>query len=263
MRRAFSPKWVQKEDGSTPLGINMGADFCAEHEWGIKELQRMFGMVTDDPTILGVERRIIRKLPEENIYFIDNKGVTILAVAHYYEPQTDIKKLKERWGEAKPYKLSKDEKVPLGVAWDERSFCIWATEEADRENLRHIQQALMSLDLLIGFGITNNPFENPGLTLVIASAMSEAARLDLFEKDFDHVTMRKKAEDTGIYKLLKDAGKTYYALSPRWKDDTIKGEIVWWLNPMEQQTYNYGWFGLDDLKAWAANEGPIIMKKKG
>ncbi|MFA6407274.1 MAG: hypothetical protein WCV80_01030, partial [Candidatus Paceibacterota bacterium] len=60
---------------------------------------------------------------------------------------------------------------------------------------------------------------------------------------------------------LKKAGIGYFALSPRWKDETKK-EIVFWLNPREQRENNYGWFSAADLKLWIKGKGPIPKKPK-
>ena len=79
--------------------------------------------------------------------------------------------------------------------------------------------------------------------------------------DEDYFRLITVASETGIYKILKDAGKRFFALSPKWKDDN-KEEVVFWLNPIEQHIYNYGWFTVEDLKLWAKNEGPVMMEKR-
>ncbi len=262
MRRSFKPKWLIADDGSL-YGINIGADFCAEHEWGIKELNSMLGIESNNPKVFGVDKRSVRELPEKAVHFIDIKGKTgktILAVVRFYRDDMTTKEIIERLSEAKPYKSLRDEKVPLGTAWDESSFCIWAEEELDREHLRKLHKSLMDKDLLIGFGITKNPFENPGLTICILSMFDEEVKKNMYDKDYDNFVMRETADKTGIKKVLEKAGKRYFALSPKWKDDQKK-EIIFWLNPMEQHIHNHGWYGVEDLKLWAKNEGQVMIKK--
>lgn len=68
------------------------------------------------------------------------------------------------------------------------------------------------------------------------------------------------AKKTKIKKILDRAGKKYFALSPRWKDENKK-EVIFWLNPYYQDIDNFGWFTVDDLKDWAKGKGKIPMKK--
>ena len=63
-----------------------------------------------------------------------------------------------------------------------------------------------------------------------------------------------------LEKILEKAKCRYYALSLRWKDDDKK-EVIFWLNPMEQDKNNFGWFTVEDLKDWAKGKGKIPMKK--
>lgn len=43
----------------------------------------------------------------------------------------------------------------------------------------------------------------------------------------------------------------------RWQ--WMDGEIRFWLNPMDQESYRSGWFSIDDLIAWVHNYGPICI----
>lgn len=54
---------------------------------------------------------------------------------------------------------------------------------------------------------------------------------------------------------LQDQGKEWRSLE-RWQ--WIDGEIRFWLNPVRQDRYQSGWFSIDDLIAWARDEGPIV-----
>ena len=79
----------------------------------------------------------------------------------------------------------------------------------------------------------------------------------VMEEDIDYQKLQKVAfKKTKIEKILKKAGKDYYALVPRW-DNEEKTEVKYWLNPRDQENVNYGWFSLEDLKLWAKNKGPI------
>ncbi len=43
----------------------------------------------------------------------------------------------------------------------------------------------------------------------------------------------------------------------RWQ--WMDGEIKFWLNPVDQESYRAGWYSIDDLIAWVYNEGPIVI----
>jgi hypothetical protein len=54
---------------------------------------------------------------------------------------------------------------------------------------------------------------------------------------------------------LTDQGKEWYSLD-RWQ--WIDGAIRFWLNPRDQDSFKSGWFTIDELIAWAHNDGPVI-----
>ena len=47
------------------VGFNLGADFCAEHEWGIKGIVREFGV---DGNKVGIDGRMVTVVPKSLIY---------------------------------------------------------------------------------------------------------------------------------------------------------------------------------------------------
>ncbi|MCS6939269.1 MAG: hypothetical protein RMJ55_16205 [Roseiflexaceae bacterium] len=46
----------------------------------------------------------------------------------------------------------------------------------------------------------------------------------------------------------------------RWQ--WMDGEIKFWLNPVDQESYRAGWYSIDDLIAWVYNEGPIVIHRE-
>jgi hypothetical protein len=55
---------------------------------------------------------------------------------------------------------------------------------------------------------------------------------------------------------LQDQHKEWRSLE-RWQ--WMDGEIRFWLNPSDQENYRSGWFSIDDLIAWAHNQGPVVI----
>lgn len=63
MKGTYNSKWFTDEKEEIIYGINLGADFTAEHEFGIKGIFDVFGVTFEDH-IYGVDKRKIRHIPE-------------------------------------------------------------------------------------------------------------------------------------------------------------------------------------------------------
>ena len=145
-------------------------------------------------------------------------------------------------------------------SWAESGFIIHAIGPENKRLLSEIATAYENMDLAIGLG-GMTVFGGGGLNLVIASRMPQPSLDRLYEMDLSSKNLADAFAATGIEKTLREAGKRYFALSPRWANEE-ETEIHFWLNPQDQQNVNYGWFTLDNLKAWANNTGPILKSWK-
>lgn len=243
---------VMKINGRV-VGFNLGADFCAEHEWGIKGIKRKFGINEDK---LGIDSRMINVVPNSLIY----KDITyekmrchLLVLVPYYYDDDDlcINKEKLRSWELFSYGL---ERVGIVTAWDEKSFAILVTDKY-KDELKDLYEAFINLDVAVDIAPSES-FKNGGLKFYIKSRLPEETIQSIKNVDLDYIALQKAAEKTGIKKILEKAGKKYFALSPRWKDDNKK-EVIFWLNPYYQNINNCGWFTVDDLKEWIDGKGKI------
>jgi len=264
MRRAYdSELWI--ENGEV-IGINLGADFTSEHEWGIKGIKQSFGVESESKE-LGIEARMISNCPD-NLLFVE--GITIkkkkyfglICLSRYgYEYYIKEKKISIldiiKQSELTPY--DKD----INCAWDENTFGILVEAKFENE-IKQIYEAFKKKDIVIGIG-SSHAFMNGGLKFAIVSKLPKEVVENIYNTDLDAINLKIAAEATGIYEILDKAGKGKYkgwmALSPRWKDDEKK-EVIFWLNPEQQQIHNYGWFTVEELKEWAEDKGVIMMDKK-
>lgn len=268
MRRSYRPEWLM--DGETFLGVGLGSDACAEHEWGTKVLRAHFGL---DESLDGLPRRTITLLPRglELIEFKTEansrmKRKALKALAIFYKEPSDYGEkplftLKE--GELRYYGEDK-----MSAAWDEKSFGLVAYTEEDQKKLKLLWEAFQRKD--VAFWPNVGVFHSgTGLTFAIPSLVPQKHKAEMLEGDLDHKRLKAKSEATGIDSLLTKAGKRWFALSPKWSKelkDVGRGEIktehevLYWLNPMEQDRYNSGWFTVEDLLLWAKNEGPVIKR---
>lgn len=257
-------QWLNNDKGEL-LGIALGYDFASEHEWGIEQLKRAFG-VKDSQFYMGVEDRQITIVPEQ-LQLIEFKhkhgyertakkeNTAILA----YTPHTPWKEgmtQSEFTKELAMRQIHFWSNNNLSTAWCEQDFGIMVRGEDNISKLKELFEAFKRKDIAIAPGKNRGFLRSHGLTFIILSKLEKEVFEAVLEADKDYKALQKAAEATGIHKRLDAAKRRYYACSPRWKDET-KTEVVFWLNPQEQNQNNYGWFTVQDLDDWIEGKGKI------
>ena len=240
-RRSFNSKWLKNSQDEI-CALDLGADYCAEHEQGIDRLLQDLGLETNN--FQGIDSRIIKELDLSKLNFITTKSKASL----YFNKSIQ--------------KYTRKNPESLVCEWDSRGFLIKTTTPEDCANLKLLHKAFLAKDLAIWIGGAG-VFQNGGLILAIPSKVDEINKKTMLEADLDKAKLTKAAGDTGIYDILKSAGKSYLALSPAWKkdDQVSKYEVVFWLNPWNSDSSNYGWFTVEDLISWSQNQGVIVKNK--
>lgn len=247
MKRGIKPDFIM--DGEIFIGINLSADFCAEHECGISGIKSVLGIPVDNtlPENHGIEGRTITKFSPTSFFFEKGKTHTCLTFERHFD-------VPRGW---KNRELDSTPKV-IASTWSGDDFGI-VVENTYAGRLEELFEAFKRLDVAIGLG-PSGPFQNGGLSLIITSRFPKETNEALKAADEDHRQLLLAAKATGIKEELDRAGKKYYALSPRWKDDTKK-EVKFWLNPHEQRENESGWYSVADLRLWIKGKGPISKKK--
>jgi hypothetical protein len=147
----------------------------------------------------------------------------------------------------------------IACAWDEESFGVFATTSKEKGLLREIFMAFQAGDGAIFLG-GGGLWKNSGLCLVIASRIPQYFLDGWYKADKEYYDMDQVVEETGIRQLLKEKVKKYFSLSrPHYRKED--GKLTFWLNPMDQQDNNYGYFTIDDLREWADGKGKIPIAK--
>ena len=67
MRRAVNDYYFIIDEDEF-IGVSLGYDFTSEHEWGIKDMKRIFGTPESSKKNLGIKSRTITKCPKELVY---------------------------------------------------------------------------------------------------------------------------------------------------------------------------------------------------
>lgn len=147
MRRARDNEIIIKNN--KVVGINLGADFTSEHEWGINDIKRTFGI---DSKKIGIDGRSINKVPE-TLYCqeikIKNKKYYVLALLRYalgswYCP--DRTELNEK--DMQNFELYPNDKG-ISTAWDEGSFGI-LVDEKNKNVVDDLYKAFQEKDIVVG-----------------------------------------------------------------------------------------------------------------
>lgn len=284
MRTSASTSLILSDKPEVPCGIMLEHNYCAEHEWGVADLRKHMGGLSDTQV---AEKRIcdfsrIRVKPtDKSVIWYEEKGLVILGcddgirwMGDRQWTEKDFKRyglkegdpIEKAWAGVKdliPRKMTKRDladKFPprqTHSAWDQGSFGIGSREPDVMAFLRDLKDALLKGGAVLHISGTNNPFKPvSGLVLAIESRVPQEQK-DAFEVGYqDRYKLEDAAKKTGIEAKLTKAGKQWFALTPKWATEA-KDSVMFWLNPTEQRKNKSGWFTVEDLSAWIEGKGPI------
>jgi len=275
MRRGCNGGWLgenkEKPHEGSFMGVNLGADFTAEHEFGIKQLNECLGI--QDRIVMGMDRYRVGKVAEGVITLMEEKNETALVIE---QPSTWRKRDKINDVSRELTFSYYDDSLDFATAWDEGSLGIRVKGENNIKKLKRIHEALLNGDAAVWLG-GGHVFDNAGLVIGIISLIPQAMKDTMKAAHEDHAKLRAASEKCGIKQRIDainedfrkknphcyDTPLGYFALSPSWKTNSkSKHPVVYWLNPRQQDKVNYGWFTVEQLEQWIEGEGPIPMKER-
>lgn len=264
-------------NGPQIAGVALGADYCAEHEWGF-QWKSDFGIndnITRDN--IGIPARTMTRcdmVVRSEYVSLDRKNkkkknlVLLVQPQNYSKYNTDFQdyvsyifgSLEIKVAPKGEYRGVPYEDLPLApirTAWDwDAGFAILAQTEEGEMAIRVIEDAIKAKTLAIGYGINLNPFSPTTLNLIDTRLLPSSAVVETEARDLDKILLKETAEKTGIAERLAAAGKRYYALSPAWFPEN-DAKVKFWLNPVDQKSNNYGWYTVEELDQWIDGRGPI------
>lgn len=291
MRGTTNDQIIHRDADENFIGVGLGSDFCAEHEWGTRGIKSKFGIpaARQGQPRFGQEIPFVDDLPLGIAKFIITQGQVFpfectKKVVDYTPRPKDGKvtnrtehKLKlygltscpvtaHSLGDPKKrdwylnecniyYRENPDKRVY--AAWDESNFMFMIESKKDRDE---ILKAFERKDIAIFLGGAS-VFNNGTFNILIRSRVPKSVVDTMESEDLDHRAMMRAFKETGIEKRLIDAKLNYYALAPRWANEEKK-ELSFWLNPADQQNVNFGWFSLQDLEDWIRGTGKIPKNPK-
>lgn len=262
---------VLKDDDGRIYGVVLGADFTAEHEWGVKRLKRDFGIPGGR---IRFAEMVSTRIPEHQHFdavHVETDHSARKAVktdtrsACVWTDSCDgetVRRLARRF--------SSDQEI--AGAWDEGAFAIRGYGNEGIAVVDLIREGIEARDisLWIGGG-AGNPFARGGLVIVRHSLVPQNMSAQFDEATDDAIRLATASEATGIAKRVQEGiparyGSPYFALSPSWTPEARKRQtahpVIYWLNPTDQQNVNHGWFTVEELDQWIAGTGPIPKTAK-
>jgi hypothetical protein len=271
MRKGNNGGWLgenkEKPHEGSFMGVNLGSDYTAEHEWGVKRLQECLG-IDKNSNLMGMERYHVGKVVEGVIAWMEESDEAALIIE---EPSKWNKREKIN-DVSRELTLSSYSKTPdFAAAWDEKSLGIRVKGAKNIKKLKLVHEALLNNDAAVWLG-GGGVFENAGLVIGIVSLIPKEMKATMKEAHEDRKRLEEASEKCGIKKKINGINEKfrkdnprclqtplgYYALSPAWKTNgESKHPVMYWLNPQQQDKINYGWFTVEQLEEWIEGKGPI------
>jgi hypothetical protein len=270
------------------IGIALGYDYCAEHEWGIKDLKRICGMPEATKKNMGVKNRTITKCPP--LVFREethkNKKFAILYTSSStWQTQEELEKhtphdfknwvddlfWNEKWNKEHPD--TRGDKDNISTAWDGGSFGVTVMGEKEVEYLKELKEALQKCNVTIAVANlrAKNPFAGSSLCLMITDRIPKETADAMYHGDKEYFDREDYEEKIGMKKIIEKNGnkngyhaKNYFcACSPKWIDYNneegtleeqkkkwnTKYDILYWVNYSDDDE-NYGWYIVEEIKEW-------------
>jgi hypothetical protein len=252
-------------DNNLFTGIALGYDYCAEHESGIDDLKKSLGIRFGDFNFLGIEGRLITKIPD-SLKIVKLKYKNKIWHNLFFHPYMTT-----------PYHNSpicENLLEDFGTAWNSKSFGI-TLKGSKNPKIKYIQElyeAIINKNAIFCFINKNekNPFGRSYPFLAIADRLENDFIENMYNYDLNLKKLKEDSDKTGIEDYLKKLGKGYFSLYPSWAIDfekSIDGRIlkteysvVYFLNSNNIQKYKSGWFTVEELKMWAHDVGPVMVE---
>lgn len=300
MRRAFQDYsfWMVED---TFVGISLGYGYCAEHEWGIVDMKRRFGIPDGSKKTIGVKNRQVTKQSETLVFkkkTHKKEKYAILYTGYKYRTQDEseeklpgclehyVRDLDDnvRYETEHPREGRKP-KDQLVTAWDSDGFGIGVKGEREVAWLKELHEAFKKNNVAIAHVnlMPDNPFSNSSLSLLIVDRLPETIIQMMYSADKKHYDLIDYEEEIGMTKIKEKYGKShgysgpkyYMACSPRWinyEDPEklvelknkigTKYDIQYWVNYSDDDN-NCGWYTVEEIKEWLTGPKKLTEIRKG
>jgi len=243
MKQGYNAAFIYTSDF---VGVNLGSDYTSEHEWGISDIK--ISLSINEKAGNSLACRKVNKV--HNLHWYERTDFIGFVCYHFYADEFGSWKPRNTFTES-----DKDKSFYSG--WSRNGFYLVTKNTSSNqkviERIKKIYEALNNKNACVWLG-GGHVFQNAGLCIGIVDKMPKEIFQQWADNDKLILDTKKAFEKTGIEKILNDAGKKWFALSPK----IVNGKLTIWLNPYNQNKYEAGWFTVDELKLWAEDKGPIM-----
>lgn len=280
------------------VGVSLGHDYCAEHEWGIREMKGLFGIPESTKKNMGIKCRIITECPRSLMFkeetFKKQKCAILFTQSRSWLKDVELETLPSelehykkdiecsiKWEKEHP-PSTREPKDPILCAWDSYGFGVAVMGEKEVGYLKELYEAFKNLNVAITYInlMPKNPFSNASLSLLIKDRLPQEVSDRMYSADkcqFDLKDYEKKIGLTKIkekYHNRQEGAKYYMACSAHWIDyddkearEKRKGELktkydIWyWVNYSDDDN-NYGWYTAEEIKEWLTGKKRLVEIRK-
>lgn len=247
MRKASSDYAIITNEDNEFMGIALGYDYCAEHEWGIDDMKNRFAIPEGGKKNMGVKSRSITKnIP--NLIFkketYKKKKFAILYTGHQYWHEGDDNLIPhdlEHYKKDIDWRIEYDSKNPsehretkdpMISAWDGGSFGVGVMGEKEVKCLEELYLAFQNKNVVIAMinHRAHNPFAGTSLSLMIKDRLPQEITDMMYNADKeyqDRVDYEKKIGMTKLKQSTREGSHDnkyghkhgyYIACSANWID---------------------------------------------
>jgi len=265
---------ILADDAGRPYAFVIAPDYTSEHEWGIKGIRSIFGIsgppgdFADQVSTIDASDSVVVAEAPATRYDMDARRredrrikESCLVLTTDGRPETIVRDLLCRH----------DADTAFTAAFDEGHFCIGAFSEEARTLLRTIHEGIAAKDVAIWMGSSGNPFGRGGLVVARASMIPPELSAHFDDAAAERREIRRLADETGIADRIRTGivdrrfmSTPYFALSPARLASGRQSahQVMFWLNPTDQDNNAYGWFTVEELDQWIRGEGPVIENSR-
>lgn len=240
---------ITSDDGKEFLGIALGYDHCAEHEWGIKEIKQRFGIPEGSKKNMGVKSRTITQtIPnlifEKKTYKKQKFAILYTGYQYWREGEDNpIPHCLENYHKDILWRVEYDEKYPskhrdpkdpMMTAWSGSGFAVGVMGEKESKWLEELYEAFQNKNVIIAIinHRATNPFAGTSLSLMIADKLPKEVSEMMYGADKKYFDREDYEKKIGMKKIIEknrvkrqktddlyghDHGY-YVACSPKWID---------------------------------------------
>lgn len=291
---------ITSDDNKEFLGFALGYDYCAEHEWGIKDIKRRFEIPEGSKKNMGVKSRSITKNIDNMVFKKEThkkQKFAILYTGYQYRgagEDNPIPHMMEDYKEAILWRVEwyaknpregRGEKDQMKTAWSSSGFAIGVMGDNEVKWLEELYEAFNNKNVVIAMLNLRayNPFAGTSLSLMIKDKLPQDISDMMYGADKEHYDREDYEKKIGMKKIIEKHGnenghdkKNYFmACSPKWidYDDTknrekrkkelgTKYDIMYWINYSDDDN-NSGWYTVEEIKEWLTGEKKLTEIRKG